>query len=306
MEKNEERLRRAKYCIEGLSVGDAFGEQFFIEDSMAEQLVENRVLPPAPWYFTDDTLMTLSIFSILRQVGEIAQEQLAKSFAQRYEFSRGYGPAMHRLLSQIAEGRSWKEVSKSLFAGQGSFGNGAAMRVAPIGAYFADDLDAVVQQAYLSAEITHAHDEAIAGAIAVAVATAWAWKLSDLEERPSYSEFLDLILPLVPKSEVSGKIRIARDMHKDASLQFAISVLGNGTGLCAQDTVPFSLWCVAHHINSYEQALWLTVGGQGDRDTTCAIVGGIVVMYAGLESVPSQWLSAREPLPLWAFQEVLF
>ncbi len=51
-------------------------------------------------------------------------------------------------------------------------GNGAAMRVAPIGAYFADDLDKVLYYAQASAEVTHAHIEGIVGAMAVAVASA--------------------------------------------------------------------------------------------------------------------------------------
>lgn len=53
---------------------------------------------------------------------------------------------------------------KRLFYGQGSYGNGAAMRVAPLGAYFADDLALATQQARLSAEVTHAHAEGLIGA----------------------------------------------------------------------------------------------------------------------------------------------
>jgi ADP-ribosylglycohydrolase len=63
------------------------------------------------------------------------------------------------------------------------------------------------------------------------------------------------------------------------------------------DTVPFSLWCAARNLWNYELALWETVSGLGDRDTTCAIVGGIVAMSAGLESIPELWLGNREPLP---------
>jgi len=53
------------------------------------------------------------------------------------------------------------------------------------------------------------------------------------------------------------------------------------------------------HLNHYEDAMWATVAGLGDRDTTCAIVGEIVVMLAGLESIPPLWIKAREPLPAW-------
>ena len=53
------------------------------------------------------------------------------------------------------------------------------MRVAPLGAYFADDLEMVRAQAVLAAEVTHAHPEGIAGAVAVALAAAWACRLRE-------------------------------------------------------------------------------------------------------------------------------
>ena len=48
----------AQLALEGLSVGDAFGQAFFIETSRAEQMIATRQLPPPPWYVTDDTIMS--------------------------------------------------------------------------------------------------------------------------------------------------------------------------------------------------------------------------------------------------------
>jgi ADP-ribosylglycohydrolase len=78
--------------------------------------------------------------------------------------------------------------------------------------------------------------------------------------------------------------------------------LGNGTRVSAQDTVPFALWCAARHLGDYEEALWQTVSGLGDRDTTCAIVGGIVAVSTGVEGIPGLWLRRREMLPEEAVQ----
>ena len=44
------------------------------------------------------------------------------------------------------------------------------------------------------------------------------------------------------------------------------------------------------------EALWNTVTALGDRDTTCAIVGGIVACQTGAESIPEAWLDCRESL----------
>ncbi len=249
--------------------------------------------------------MALSIVSLLRQDGMMDQDHVAASFAQRYTQDpyRGYGPGMHALLRKIKEGQPWRQASRSLFSGQGSFGNGAAMRVAPLGAYFADSLETVVEQAQRSAEVTHAHPEGIAGAIAVAVAAAWAWRLRDGSARPHRSEFLDLILAWLPESEVRTHIRRARDLGTRTSVASAVAKLGNGSQISAQDTVPFVLWCAGQYLDKYEKAIKQTLAGLGDIDTNCAMVGGIVVLSAPPESIPLEWLNAREPLPDWPFQE---
>ena len=297
---------RAKCSLEGLSVGDAFGETFFVNPDVVEGLIAERALAARRWHYTDDTLMAMSIVSVLCQFGDINQDALAQSFAEHYDRARGYGAAMHRLLWDIKCGEDWHERAKSQFGGQGSFGNGAAMRVAPVGAFFADNIDRAVEQATRSAVVTHTHEEAAAGAIAVAVAAAYAWRLRNFEVIPSRSEFLDLVLPWIPESEVSRKVRQARDMRADASVQFAVSVLGNGAKVSAQDTVPFALWCAGAQLNNYEEALWLTVSGLGDRDTTCAITGSIVALYTGVEGIPKEWIKAREPLPSWPFEEIAY
>lgn len=108
---------------------------------------------------------------------------------------------------------------------------------------------------------------------------------------------LERVLGYVPEGEVHSRLRRARDLSDSAPVQTAVAVLGNGTGLSAQDTMPFALWCAAQHLDDYEAALWLTVSGLGDRDTTCAIVGGIVACAVGAEGIPTAWLAAREPLP---------
>lgn len=301
--QQEERHKRARCSLEGLSVGDAFGEQFFGLAEASVPRIETRLLPSPPWPYTDDTEMALSIISSLLQTGSIDQDHLAVSFAARYNPSRGYGPSMHRLLNAIGAGAPWQELARNQFAGQGSFGNGAAMRVPPIGAFFAEELDTVVEQAARSAQVTHTHPEALAGSIAVALAAAWAWRLGQSGVLPSRAEFLDLILPAVPTSEVRRKLRWARDLAPSTPVESAAAVLGNGVGLSAQDTVPFVLWCAGEHLTSYEEALWLTVRGEGDRDTTCAMVGGIVALFTGVEGIPSAWIQAREPLPTWPFGE---
>lgn len=299
MTTHTERLARARLSLEGLSIGDAFGDRFFMHADTAQTLIRSRALPKAPWDFTDDTNMALSIYNVLLHHHEIHQDELAASFARHYDSKRGYGPAMHHLLEHLASGEPWQSVATNLFEGQGSYGNGAAMRVAPIGAYFADDLDQVIQQAHKSAEITHTHPEGIAGAVAVALAAAFAVRLRG-EQAPTRAEFLGQLLPLVPDSEVKGGIVRARAIQSHV-VEHVIGMIGNGYRISAQDTVPFALWCVGESLSEYENAMWLTASGLGDVDTNCAIVGSIVALYVGNEGIPADWIEYREPLPSWAF-----
>jgi ADP-ribosylglycohydrolase len=294
-------LARAEISLQGLSVGDAFGNCFFQHPDRLEAAIDRQILPAPMWTYTDDTEMALSLFAMLRSTGTIDRDALARSFAIHYDSTRGYGPSMHRILTGIRAGEDWRDVTRAAFSGQGSWGNGAAMRAGIVGAYFAKRIELAIEYAEQSAQVTHAHPEAIAGAIAVAVAAARAGNIRAHGWQLNGRDFLDLVVPYVPPSEVASKIRRARDFPDGTSVQFATAVLGNGTKLSAPDTVPFALWCAANSLDRFADALWLTVSGGGDRDTTCAIVGSIVSLTAAIAPMPAGWLAAREPLPIWAF-----
>ena len=43
-----ERTKKALLSLEGLSIGDSFGQKFFIEQNKAIQAIDSRILPPEP------------------------------------------------------------------------------------------------------------------------------------------------------------------------------------------------------------------------------------------------------------------
>ena len=282
-------LERATRSLEGLSIGDAFGDLFF--DRSPFETSADR-LPAAPWPWTDDTHMALSIVAVLEKFGRIDQDALADAFARRYaaDPARGYGGGAALLLGQIRDGADWRTAAPALFGG-GSFGNGAAMRAAPIGGYFWRDPARAAGEAQRSAMVTHTHPEGQAGAMAVAAAAA----IAAGPEPPVGQDFLRAVLPLVPESLTRQRIATSVTLPGD-DLAEAIGRLGTGYNVSAQDTVPFCLWSAAYHLHHFEAALWWTVKGLGDRDTTCAIVGGIVALSAA--ELPDDWRRRREPLPV--------
>nr|WP_283243494.1 DUF72 domain-containing protein [Corallococcus exiguus] len=104
------------------------------------------------------------------------------------------------------------------------------------------------------------------------------------------------VLDCTPAGATRQGLEKARAWPRDTSPSSAARTLGSGQKVLAEDTVPFAVWCAARHLDSFEEALWCTVAGFGDRDTTCAMAGGIVALSAGRSSIPAKWLSAREPL----------
>lgn len=289
-----ERLALARLSLEGLSLGDAYGNHHGNNPNKNAALV---------WEFSDDTLMALSIIENLRKYGEINQGTIVESFADHWDGNRGYGQGITKLLKAIRRGQDWRQITYDMFDGRGSYGNGAAMRVAPLGAYFADDMERVGQQARESAVVTHAHPKGVAGAIAVAIASAVAYQLKTANKTASRQEFLEQIIPFVPESEVQRKIILACELAPDTSVQQAAEVLGNGRPVLAQLTVPFTLWAAGGFLDNYEKAIRQTASARGDVDTNCAIVGGIVVMFTGSDSIPQTWYKRREALPQWPFQD---
>ncbi|MET3984990.1 ADP-ribosylglycohydrolase family protein [Streptomyces sp. PvR034] len=290
---SDRRYARALASLRGLALGDALGSQFFVPVNYP--LLKRRELPSGPWQWTDDTEMACSVAAVLAVHGRIDQDALATSFAEHHDFDRGYGPAVNRMLRLVREGQDWRELSSALFNGQGSWGNGAAMRIAPLGAWYADDPEQATHQAEISAYTTHQHREAVCGAMAVAAAAALAAAPAG---PPTPGELLDGVIALVPRSAVGAGLRRARGMLDYADATTVAAVLGCGRRTSAHDTVPFALWSAARSLQDYEQAFWTTAQVGGDVDTTCAIVGG-VLGARGDEALPADWLARTEPLPAW-------
>lgn len=215
------------------------------------------------------------------------QDRLALGLATAYaeDTHRGYGASMHDVLRRIGAGEPWREVVAGQFGSQGSWGNGAAMRAAPLGAWHAVDLDVVAEQAACQGAVSHHHPEAIAAAVAVALAAALATR-SRGGPAPARPDFLQAVAERLPESDVRSGVRIAARMPEHTSVRHAAEVLGSGYRMSGPDTAPYALWCAAGHLGDLHEGLWLTVAGRGDIDTTCAIAGGVIAARTGVAALP--------------------
>src|SRR6266581_1577904 len=290
------RVERMRLSLDGLGLGDALGEMLSYQAQAAPNRLAENSLPGGPWFHTDDTEMAISMMAVLKSYGFIHQDALAKRFARRFERDpdRGYGSMTRIQMREIMAGAKWRDTAANAFGGQGSMGNGSAMRVAPLGAYFADDLERCAEEAKASSLVTHTHPEGVAGAIAVAVAAAVAWQLRDARNAERVPRFFDEVLRLTPESEVRRKLLVASTTSTEVPADSVARALGCGLLVTAPDTVPFCIWVAAHHLDRFVEALGETISVCGDCDTNAAIVGGIVALSAGRKSIPAEWLKARE------------
>jgi ADP-ribosylglycohydrolase len=291
------RLALATDSLAGLSVGDALGAQYFVPGTAAADLVRGD-LPTPPWPWTDDTEEACCLVAALTGSDELTldRDRFADLLGRHFDAYRGYGPGAVIMLRLIREGTPWPIAAAAAFDGQGSAGNGAAMRAAPIGAWHADSLAHAAAEGARAAEVTHAHPEGIAGGVAVTVAAAIAAAARLDGHRPEPPQFLAAVAGLVAPGHVRDGLERARRLTAPAEAAYE---LGTGARAMAQDSVPFAVWVAAHHLGDYPAAITTCVGAGGDVDTTAAMAGGIVAAYTGVDGIPPGWLAAREELPRW-------
>jgi len=189
---------------------------------------------------------------------------------------------------------------------EGSCGNGSAMRVAPLGAWMAENElvtpHNLVHFATKQSQPTHCHEEGIAGSIAITTATAFLVQLHRADELGvNKHTLLPSIYEVTPPSVVRDGIGRALKLDLDTPITEAIKVLGNGTHVTCQDTVPLCCWLVQKYLRDYpikqddiyENAIIETSMAFGDVDTNCAIVGG---MIGTICLPPEKWVNFCKPM----------
>ncbi len=271
----------------GTAVGDALGAGFeglqgFTEEQVHTVAERRRVLR-----YTDDTHMMIGVAeSLIAKIG-FDGEHMADKFVKNYNWEpfRGYGPGPPRIFAAIQAGEAWDKASENLYPG-GSYGNGAAMRIAPVGLFYYDDPQKLREVAYQSGHITHAHvlgkEGAALQAYAVGLATtmnpdspfereAFLTQLSDFAEQDIYKE----------------KLQRMESLWNDPDRTKIASNLGNG--IEAFNSVPAAVFSFLTHPTSFEKAVVYAISLGGDTDTIGAMTGAISGAYLGLEAIPDKW-----------------
>lgn len=235
----------------GVIAGDIIGSVYEHHPRKSTRI---RMLHPHSRY-TDDTVLTCATAHAI--LTGVPYEVAYREFGRRHP-DAGYGGSFMQWL--------WSPNP----APYNSWGNGSAMRVAPVGWAF-DSVDAVLAEAAKSALVTHDHPEGTRGAQAVALA-------------------VYLARTGVPKEgireEISG--RFGYDLDRTVaeirpSYRFDVS---------CQGSVPEALIAFLDS-TSWEEAVRLAVSLGGDADTQAAIAGGVgEAFYGGVAEVEG-WVMGK-------------
>ena len=279
-------------CLLGLAVGDALGAPY---EGLTGLDIFYRFGPPAgivtnpsgdTLFYTDDTEMMIGVAETLAECGTVDEARLVRAFAENYHPERGYGQGARKVIERMCRGKDWRALARTIFPG-GSFGNGAAMRVAPVGLLFAGDADEVWQQAGASALPTHTHPVGIEGAQVLALAVALL-VLSDTFERKA---FYRALLARAVTEEFRWHLRTA------SKLRPGDPVSGLGSTLHAHRSVVTAIACFAGAPDDFESAVGLAIGLGDDTDTVAAMTGSLIGAFRGTEAIPHALLGKLEDGP---------
>ena len=276
----------------GTGVGDALGAGLEGRRRVAEAEVRAVAERRGTLIYTDDTHMMIGVAESLIAKKGFDGEHMTHRFMENYsrEPYRGYGPGPPRVFSLIKAGEAWDKAAERLYGG-GSFGNGSAMRIAPVGVLYYDDLPKLKEIAYKSSQITHAHELGKEGAALQAYAVALATAADPLSEFRS-DEFLAKLVDFMQHQVFKQKVEKIRELLGKADKEQVIDDLGHG--IEAFNSVPAAIYSFLSHPDSFEEAVIYAISLGGDTDTIGAMTGAISGAYLGIEAIPGRWLERLE------------
>lgn len=352
---------RAVGAMTGLALGDALGviteglnaEQIrsyfgYINDfntaSLMDKLIERaddersfnalqRFIArlPLPGLYSDDTQQALIIADCLIKCKKIDIDYIAAAYLKMASYPgqaslglfRGVGPGFKTAVRNLKQGKPYSAC------GAVSAGNGAAMRITPLGIYYHHDYD-LLEKAIIDASLlTHRDIRGIAAAGVIAFAVAYA-----IDHDPchiDYSELLAELTVLVGSLEKRLSLdypsivwedstvdQVSKSMDMlysllDRSQDEAIGHMDRWAAAMSNDpdcrhnhafalgSVLFSLYLFIKHANDPESAVLTAVNGGGDTDTIAAMTGSLCGALHGASAFPSSWhqqLVNREQIEL--------
>lgn len=279
-------------CMLASALGDAIGELAF---RFPEAGRLRAAIAAAPVLrYTDDTAMAIGLAESLAERGGLDPQHLGRTFHRHFDREpwRGYASGPPTIFQMVEKSAlTYEEAARSLFGGQGSQGNGAAMRVAALGLFF-HDAPNLYDQAVAAAAVTHGHPLAQDGAAVQAAAVALALHLDPQKPFPR-DAFLRRLLTVTKTPEIKEKLSLVRTLLKGkVPGREAAEILGKSVKI--HESLPFALYAFLAQPHSFEDCLLAAVLNGGDRDTLGAMAGALSGAYLGVTAITALWREKLE------------
>ena len=207
----------------------------------------------------------------------------------------GFGYSTKEAAKRLAHGISWEESG----APPPSAGNGSAMRVAPVGLFFYDNPQKLIQAAHDQSRITHKDPRCSAGAVAISGAVALV--LQDNELHPDrfvstlaewtapfsqgFADGLQTLLHCLSMPPEKASLLIA-DTGMDAD--YIDDEEWKGMSAYVVSSVLWSLYAFLRTPDDYWETICTAIAAGGDTDTTAAMAGAVSGAYLGIGEIPSR------------------
>jgi poly(ADP-ribose) glycohydrolase ARH3 len=279
-------------CLVGTAIGDALGARREGRGMSRSEDIASLAERLEQLIYTDDTHMTSGIAESLIESKGFNGEHMAQTFIKNYEAEpwRGYGPGPPRIFWMIKSGEKWYSAANKLYQG-GSFGNGSAMRVAPVGLLYSDDPEKLREIAHKSSSITHSHELGMEGAALQAYAVALALNTAS-DEDINQEAFLSKLQNFIQNQLYKKKVAQIRELLGEQDRARVVAMLGND--IEAPRSVPTAIYCFLRQPQSYKDTVIYAISLGGDTDTIAAMAGAISGAYLGIEAIPQEWRAKLE------------
>lgn len=285
-------------ALVGTFVGDALGmavEGYTIEEiekkyGQLDYMLEARL---GAGTYTDDTEMMIGIAESLVSASGFDGADMAEKFVVNCNLNRGYGTGTIEALNNIKAGSNWQKAGENIFDG-GSFGNGSAMRIAPIGVFYHTNYEELRIKAEQSSQITHTHPLGKTGAAMQALTVGYAVNRKPEDDFP-IADYFDVLTKYIDFESAEYNQRLAAIQDFLKSLPGPKVVCDKlGSDARAFNSVPTSIYSFLINTDNFKKAVTYAINLGGDTDTLGAMTGAIAGAYHGYSDIPPDWLDQLE------------
>lgn len=312
-------------CLIGQCLGDAVGfvvegyspvaSERYVEDYLRTERAGEFGRFPFPFgQYSDDSQLARELMQSYVARGRFDPADYAERIKRIFIDKRivGFGYSTKEAAKRLCLGISWEESGTPPPAA----GNGSAMRAGPVGLFFFDNAQMLIQAAHDQGRITHKDPRSSAGAVAVSGAVALVIRAEKVNPELFLSTLADWTHTI--SSDFSDQLRNLREwLHlPPEEAANVISQAGIESDYIDDDewkgisgyVIPSVLWSIYAFLRTpddYWETICTAISGGGDTDTTAAMAGAISGAYLKIGAIPSRLTGYITDRGTWKFDELV-